>query len=1255
MGQRIRDFAWAATSLGPVDKWPQSLRSAISICLNSNFPIAVYWGPELVLLYNDAWSPIPGNKHPWALGRPARDVWPDIWTNIEPQFQKAFQGQPGGSRNALLPMQRHGYTEECYFDFTFTPVYGEGGKVEGVFNAVIETTKNILNERQLQTLTALGKALIDSGSHKEVIEETIQTLQQNPYDFPFAFFRSLENNKGVLSRSTPLGGAEALVPKEVDLAADNPTAAVLRNAVATRKLQLLEGVREKVGELPKGAWDVSPDKAIVVPVMQAGMKEPFGLLIIGLNPLRILDENYSNFFLLIADQMATSFAQVHVLEDERKRREALAEIDKAKTAFFTNISHEFRTPLTLMLGTVEEALRNADTTAALQQPLLVAHRNAMRLLKLVNTLLDFSRLEAGRVKAAYVQTDLAGFTESLASHFQSAIETAGLRFQVACQAINLPVYVDREMWEKIVLNLLSNAFKYTLRGSVTLSLAAENNEAVLTVADTGVGIPKSELPNMFQRFHRVQNVTGRTFEGTGIGLSLVKELVGLHGGDISVQSEEGVGSVFTVRIPTGKAHLPAAQVMEANDQRSFALADAFLQEAETLLATAANTAPAKPQTAEAADLPTVLVVDDNADMRHYITGLLQPAYNVVTAGNGQEALDLMATRKISLVLTDVMMPVMDGLQLLKTLKENPQTALIPVVLLSARAGDEAKVEGLNVGADDYLIKPFSAKELLTRIRSQLSLSKKRDDALQSVYRLFDEVPFAVAALKGPDLVIDYINQYNLNVWQQQKEDVIGKPLFTARPDIRASAESVHALVYQTGRRFEAKEGTVNLVRNGKPETLYFDFIIDPLRDEDGTIVGQLATSIDVTEKVRARQVIEASEKELSEMANAMPQLVWIADADGKVRFYNDRVAEFAGAKKLPDNQWQWEGLLHPEDLAPTNKAWMQAVATGETYVKEHRIQMKKGGYRWYLSRAHPQKDGTGNVLKWFGTATDIHEQKNLTEQLENLVAERTKELATANRDLYRSNEDLQQFAHVASHDLKEPVRKVRTFVSRLREEFDGQLPEKAKVYLEKIESAATRMYSMIDGVLLYSSVTAAEQKTEPVNLREIFQNIEADLEIVGAQKRARFVYEALPVVDGSPVLLYQLFYNLANNSLKFARAGVPPVVQVTAGEPSAEDLRKAGLTLEKRYVKITVRDNGIGFDNNDADRIFGSFARLHSKDRYEGTGLGLALCKKIAERHGGAIWASGAQGEGACFFILLPAIEEPAHYTINPGDGMPTR
>jgi signal transduction histidine kinase len=491
------------------------------------------------------------------------------------------------------------------------------------------------------------------------------------------------------------------------------------------------------GGLPAGAWGRPPHQAVALPIASSGQTGRAGILIAGLNPYRLFDDGYQGFLALVSAQIAASIANAQAYEEERKRAEALAELDRAKTAFFSNVSHELRTPLTLMLGPLEDILAKSEggVPAEDRELLTVVHRNGLRLLRQVNTLLDFSRIEAGRVQATYEPVDLAAFTAELASVFRSAIEKAGMRLILDCRPLPEPVYVDRAMWEKIVLNLVSNAFKYTLDGEIEVALRPGSGSAVLSVRDTGTGIPAAELPKLFHRFHRIEGARGRTYEGTGIGLALVQELARLHGGTVAVESTEGEGSTFTVSVPLGTGHLPPERIGDTRPSTT-ALAglNPFVEEALRWLP---GTSPEGgevlsfpggerlPTVAEEGPKPKVLLADDNADMRDYVRRLLAPFYDVVAVPDGQEALRAVFQHEPALVLTDVMMPNLDGFGLLRALRADPRTASIPILMLSARAGEEARIEGLEAGADDYLIKPFSARELLARVNGTLAVARVR--------------------------------------------------------------------------------------------------------------------------------------------------------------------------------------------------------------------------------------------------------------------------------------------------------------------------------------------------------------------------------------------------------------------------------------------------------------------------------------------------------------------------------------------------
>ncbi len=397
----------------------------------------------------------------------------------------------------------------------------------------------------------------------------------------------------------------------------------------------------------------------------------------------------------------------------------------------------------------------------------------------------------------------------------------------------------------------------------------------------------------------------------------------------------------------------------------------------------------------------------------------------------------------------------------------------------------------------------------------------------------------------------------------------------------------------------------------------------PILDKDGKVIRWIGTNTNIHEQVLAQEALKESEARFRTLADKLPLLIWMNSPEGVSEFTSASWEEFSGIADITE-AWQW--MAHPDDWERIMENWAMHFAAGLPFRQEVRIRNKHGQYRWHNSIGEPIKDANGNIIKWIGALTDIHAQKTFAEALERQVAGRTEELAKSNRELERSNEDLQQFAHVASHDLKEPVRKIMVFANML-DSADGKgLSERGRMSLEKIQNAAERMMGMMNGILTYARLSAVDQTMEPIDLEEVIRNVEADLELLMEQKSATITRVQLPQVKGTPVLIYQLFYNLINNALKFSRADVPAHITITSAP------------AENGMVVLTLSDNGIGFEQQYADNIFKTFTRLNTKDKYEGTGLGLSLCKKTVEWHGGTIRAEGKEGEGATFVFTLPVV-----------------
>ncbi|MGE5334552.1 MAG: ATP-binding protein, partial [Nitrososphaerota archaeon] len=987
-------------------------------------------------------------------------------------------------------------------------------------------------------------------------------------------------------------------------------------------------VRDSVWSAATGVDDGCPFPcdALVLPVLEPGQREPAAVLVAGISPQHKLDAEYHAFYRLIADHLATALAAAHAYEGERQRAEALAEIDRAKTKFFSNVSHEFRTPLTLILGPLEESLADLELTLYPRQRerLELMRRNGMRLLKLVNALLDFTRIEAGRIRAVYMPTDLATATAELASAFESVTERARLALIVDCPPLTdlpAPVYVDREMWEKIVLNLLSNAFKFTFTGAITVALRAveDANGKVATVElmvrDTGSGIPEAEQAYLFERFHRVEGARARTHEGSGIGLALVQELVHLHGGTIHVESTEGVGTTFFVRLPIGADHLPADQV--ATDQPAGVLtspvmgAMAYVEEARRWLpnesamyqadgdtvgplafddAVSRTGAPIAPT-----DRARILVADDSADMREYLSRLLRERFSVTMVANGAQALEAIQRNsgaRPDLVLADVMMPELDGFGLLRAIRSNPATVTLPVILLSARAGEEATVEGLQAGADDYLVKPFSAREVVSRIEARLEISRARAESERRTRRALDAILHVAQTLFNPpdflafDILPDAATQRSVSI-PEDAEHVVAHRLAMLMCDVmgchRVSITAVH------------------------PETAV----------------------------MRAVAVVGLT-------------------AEQEQQWWNEQRERERSGVRLGDG-------ADPDELA--------RFKAGEVFVLDMTrppLNAQPNPYHVTTSLVAPMRAGdrlVGILSLDFGGPPHIfsEDERALSEavaQLGAVALEREHLLRVSSEAKARelaavdARRQMNDFLGIATHELRTPLTSVTANVQmalRLLASLSQLLPDddpvvtaaadelrglpsllqRCAVLLERTDRQMLRLNRLVGDLVDVSRIQAGKLELRP----EACDLITIVREAVHEQRASwpqRTVALTLPrrasiaiTADGDRI--GQVVTNLLTNALKYS----PDDAEVTVSVRTA-----AG------GVRVDVRDQGPGISPAYQAHLWERFYRVPGIEQQSGSGvglgLGLSICKTIVERHGGQVGVESAAGKGSTFWFSLP-------------------
>ncbi len=1100
-GRLMRTVDWEASPLGAPTGWPQSLRSAVSICLLSRFPIVLFLGPELCLVYNDGYIPMLGEKAAWAMGAPGRVVWREIWPVVGPMLEGVVaSGNATWSDDHLLLLERHGFSEECYFTFSYSPIIDENGEVGGVFCAVNETTMRVIGERRLRTLGELAERTTSTKCAEEACVRAAEALATDSADVPFSMIYLADGD---------------CTPECVASSGD---------------VEKLDGMRWPLDEViqsrvPKKV-ELGEASALVLPIPQAGPALGEAVLVAGTSPRRPLDADYQRFFELVARQVGTAIDEARAYDAERKRAEALAELDRAKIVFFSNVSHEFRTPLTLLLGPLEQALLRLPPEE--RGDVEIAHRNGLRLLKLVNTLLDFSRIEAGRVQASYEQVDLSGWTAELASAFRSAIEAGGVRLVVDCPPLGEDAFIDREMWEKIVLNLVSNAFKFTFAGEIRVRTQLRADAFELTVTDTGVGVSADELPRLFDRFYRVQGARSRSHEGTGIGLSLVHDLVRLHGGDIRVESEPERGTEFTVTIPRGSKHLPLDQVRTPRDLPSTAVGAApYVEEARRWLPDGGRTEDEPERYAETVGVgevsagrtsgARVLVVDDNADMRDYVVGLLSRHWQVESAADGRAAYQRALENVPDLVLADVMMPVMDGFELLRALRANESTRTVPVVMLSARAGEEATIEGLEAGADDYLVKPFSARELLARVRANLEMASMRVLTKATIER-FDDA---------------------------------GRSLQRATASLTAIAQHIRAGVDLPELLGGLSKTVADLV--GARQAVFWSLDGDELRAENGS--PPLAP--EVLEKLRVR--VDRRGDRLAD------RILFRGEVS---RWTLDGTAELAPYRGLA------EALAASSGMSVPWCAGNEPLGVLSVY-----DSTKPGGFseddEWVLRIA---------AL----AAALVLEHKRLEDSLAAVNAREAGRLRAALDRSAELEKTKSEFLRLASHELRAPLTVLSGYVSLIKNGILGEVPADLGAIVPVLDRKVQEMRVLVDHMLETARLedNRLALRRQRVDLRDVVASaIETMGPLVPASHELSVsLADAAMPVDGDPDRLATVLTNLIDNAIRYSPAGGRIQVRAAIRRSSRRvyvQIRDEGLgiaphdlpRLFTRFGRIVTREN----------------------------------------------------------------------------------
>ncbi|KAI5119585.1 hypothetical protein M0805_006470 [Coniferiporia weirii] len=1249
MREMIENYDWNLTPLGPRSSWSSTLQMAVSYVLTNPYPLGLWWGPELVLLYNDAFKEAAGYMHPEIFAQCGSLSYAKIWESVGPLVKKVFAGEAVARQDDLLFINRMTEArlpEETYHSWSWVPIE-EGGIVKGFINGTFESTSKVITERRMlflrdvankaglartqaefsaTVLSVLRSCVVDcsfaafytasvkgtgsSSSHQPRTSYLRRSVDDPPirvelrcagavgvpdshpsvpqtheiYLDPLTLRASSKSRSGSASpapscrsRGSPSGSYTSSSGSPIHSSSsplsvlEPPVVWPFADAFSSRKPVHVPSIPDYVVEgFELRSWGERAREAIVIPIVVDDTDIPAAMLVLGLNSRRPYDEDYASWVDLFRLSLNALLTAVKGREADLIRAEHLAELDSAKTAFFSNASHELRTPLTLIQGPLQDSIANLPESNV-KDSLRMAARNVVRLSRLVDSLMDFSKLAANKLEGRFRPVQLGGYTADLASLFRSVIEKSHIEYVVDCDTTDRQAsYIDPDFWEKIVFNLIGNAFKYTLRGSIQVMLEYDDDHAYFHVKDTGVGIPESDINKVFDRFHRVDAIS-RSHEGTGIGLALTKELVKLHGGSLSVrsvteeESAEEHGSCFTVVLPLGKEHLPEAHIVQdiTDLPRHRLYARGIVDEAiqwssrqpdertpseSSDSGGSSESGKMDPTTLFFVKSDVILLVDDNADMRKYIKSLFVPFCRVVEASNGQEALHLLDEIKPNLILSDVMMPILDGYGLIAHVRQRTDTRLTPIILVTAKESEEARVEGLLSGADDYMSKPFTGKELIARVHLQMQLGKRRIELEAKFLERTHEIQLL------SDLSPVGICRFDC----VQEED---------RQTVRDLWKSAFESQKSSSLEFRFDNGT------------YAKWSLQPLMS-NGVLTGLISTLTDVSDQ----RLYEASR---------------LAHAQEREALARKRAEEAEERRREADERRRGQELL----IDVTSHELRQPVSA--ILNCSSLVRSNLAGHRDDLVRLHAS----------------------------NRLFQPTDELLQAIDD------DLEALDAIYQCGLAQ-------------ERIANDVLSLSRIQLQ-ILSIHPVEFELVEEVQRIVSIFRNELKMKGINLNLDFGH---SFKRLGIQR-----------VRSDKSRFGQVITNLLSNGIKFTdtssnKRDIHVNVDVSLREPAPDgpcvppdeptDLENEGPldpNLPSRiFVFVAVKDSGPGLKPGDLALLFKRFQQgSNSHNVFGGSGLGLFVSRKLCDLMGGRIDVDSIYGEGATFRFFVEATTAPPVFRIH--------
>jgi PAS domain S-box-containing protein len=1215
MGERTRNHNWGNTPVGSPDTWPQSLKTTVGIVLSSKFPMFLWWGEELIQFYNDAYRPSLGNngKHPAALGARAVETWPEIWSIIDPLIQRVLKdGEPTWSENQLIPIYRNGHLEDVYWTFSYSPVRNDGGLVEGVLVTCNETTTTIETLRNAKQQEA-----VLAGREK--------------------YFRTVTDSMpAVLWTTDPNGSCNYLNKQWYDITGQTEENSIGFGWIAATHPDEQADLTEKF----KAAN--SARKPFHAPYRLRQKDGSYRWAIDKGTPR--FDENgdYAGMIGTVTDvhdQYAAELNAREILQTSEEKFRSIVEEAPVATCLFTGLDLVIEIANDLMLaywGKGNEAIGKPLAEAVPElvgQPFVDILRNVFLT----------GKSYEGKQEPARLLQNGALTTRYFDYTYKPLLNSAGEVYGIMDMAIDV---TERVFATERIKKSQQELLAYFDQSPVGIAVV-EANELTFRMVNPFyaqlVGRSKNELVG--------KPLLEALPELTGQGFDELLKMVLTSGAPFSA-NEVAANVLKLDQIETIYVDLLYQPTFGPNDEVSGILVVATdvtqqvrsrkkIEESETRFRLLIQEAP----------VATCLYV--GREMRVELANEIMLNY----WGKDSSVIGLPIRHAL---------PEINGQVYTGILEQVYDTGI-------TYTGKASRAEIVRDGVRsayyfDVTYKPlrdstgevYAILDMAVDVTAEVIAMKELEESETKLRGIISSAPAGIGLFVGRDLIIENPNQTFIDI-VGKGPGIIGKPLREAMPELLTEDQPFLKIlddVFTSGVMFQSVGSQVKIVQDDVMTYNYYNFSYTPVFNDKGEVYAVLDIAIDVTGQVKAQQKLEVAESALREAIELAELGTWTLDAKTGFINYSDRLVKWYGIDPA-NNPGPPSPVIHKDDYERVKllvEGAMQPGSAGLFDAEYTAVNLITGQERIIHVQGKTVFDDEGFPVVINGTSQDItfHRQNQIA--LQKQVKQRTEELAAAieelqatneeleetNEQLMYSNDELAQYAYVASHDLQEPLRKIRVFTSRLKTA--DTIDQPTKQTLDKISSAAERMTLLIQDLLNFSKLLKNDSMLRPVDLTDIVNAVTNDFELTIAEKEAQITIGKLPAIEAVALQMNQLFFNLLSNSLKFVKPGTRPVITIEAiaisHEEAAKHVRKP-LNFSN-YYDIIVKDNGIGFETHFSEQIFAVFKRLHGRDAYPGSGIGLSLCRRIAENHNGALYAESMVGHGTRFHLVVPDKQQAA-------------